>query len=468
MIVSNGTYGDFLTVTVENVTDSAGNNLTGSLVCDINDGIQPMIFIVSVQGGKGTRDLQATVAGVWDFNAHFLDDFVETHYISETKGVKVLVEKANSNLALAYADDKLTVTLDGINGEKLNETVYLTIDDNQQEITTSNGVYECDLSNLATGSHAAYAVFKGNNNYLTSSDYLYFSTLSPVLNTSITVTVNNISYGEKAVINFTFIDSEGIKLNGKLNVTVEDKAQEVDITDGVGSLEIENLSADTYPIVASFQGNATHSSSIGTNYFVVAKNATLIEFENMNTIAVAPVEGKTGEWFYFTLKDANGKAIANAPMQIGFNGVVYTYEKDGICTDENGTAKLQINLGYKGDYTFAICFLGNENYNASFAVAKIHVDVQKPSLTVPNKSYKASAKTKTLTASFKSAVGKVIAGKWISFTVNGKTYNAKTNDKGVASLNLSISKAGTYKVTAKYAGDSTYAAVNKTANLVIK
>jgi hypothetical protein len=178
-------------------------------------------------------------------------------------------------------------------------------------------------------------------------------------------------------------------------------------------------------------------------------------------------EGRVGEWFYFTLRDANGKPIANTPMQIGFNGKVYTYEDDGVCTDENGTARLQINLGYKGDYTFAICFLGDDNYNASFAVAKIHVDVQKPTLTVPAQSYKASAKTKTLTATFTSAHGDKIAKQSIKFTVNGKTYSAKTDDKGVAKVNVSLTKKGTYVVKAQYGGTSTYDAVNKNAVLKI-
>ena len=197
--------------------------------------------------------------------------------------------------------------------------------------------------------------------------------------------------------------------------------------------------------------------------------ATMIIFENMQTETVDPkLDGKTGEWFYFTLKDANGAPIANTPMEIGFNGIVYTYEKDGICTDENGVAKLQINLGYKGDYTFTICYLGNQSYNASFVVANISVSCQKPTLTVPNKSYAASAKTKTLTATFKNKNGKLIIDKWISFTVNGKTYKAKTNRKGVASVNVNLTTKGTYTVVAKWAGDSTYNAVNKTAKLTIK
>ena len=217
-------------------------------------------------------------------------------------------------------------------------------------------------------------------------------------------------------------------------------------------------------------------TSIGSGDVVIApqnisieRKATLILYEDMNTTAVSKEDGgKTGEYFIWRLTDADGNPIANTPMEIGFNGVVYTYEKDGIITDGDGYAKLQINLGYKGVYTFAICFLGNDKYNASFVVAKITVGTQKPSLTLPNKSYAASAKTKTLTATFKTAKGNPIADKWITFTLNGKTYKGKTNAQGVASVNVSLNSKGTYSFVAKFAGDSTYTAINKTAKLTIK
>ena len=198
-----------------------------------------------------------------------------------------------------------------------------------------------------------------------------------------------------------------------------------------------------------------------------ARKATNIVFENMTTTAVGPSDGRTGDYFYFKFTDANGNPIRNTPMQIGFNGKVYDYEHNNISTDENGIAKLQINLGYKGDYTFAICFLGNDDYNASFAVALIKVNVQKPKMTVPNKSYKASAKTKSLTVTFKTAKGNPIVGKSVKFTVNGKTYKAKTNDKGVATVKVSLNKKGTYNFTVKYGGDSTFTAVTQKAKLTI-
>ena len=206
---------------------------------------------------------------------------------------------------------------------------------------------------------------------------------------------------------------------------------------------------------------------IGPQNFTFERKATQIIYKDMNTTAVSPLDSRTGEYFTWRLVGGDGKPIANAPMQIGFNGVIYD-EKNGMVTDDEGYARLQINLGYKGDYTFAICFLGNDEYNASFVVAKIKVDVQTPSLTVPNKSYGANAKTKSLTATFKTKKGTAIAGKKVTFTVNGKTYSVKTNDKGIATVKVSLNKKGTYKFAVKFAGDSTYSPISKTAKLTIK
>ena len=183
----------------------------------------------------------------------------------------------------------------------------------------------------------------------------------------------------------------------------------------------------------------------------------------MTTTAITRTADRNGEYFTFTLKDGNGKILVNKPVAIGFNGKVYNKT-----TNASGQARLQVNLKKAGGYTFAIAFLGDDEFNASFAVAKITVNKQKASLTVPNKSYKATAKTKSLTATFKDSKGKAVSGKKITFTVNGKTYSAKTNSKGVATVKVSLSAKKTYSFTAKYAGDNTFLAVTKKAKVVIK
>ena len=191
---------------------------------------------------------------------------------------------------------------------------------------------------------------------------------------------------------------------------------------------------------------------------------TVIECKNMTTTSINyKLDGRKGEYFNVTLKDYAGNALAFKPIKIGFNGKIYNRT-----TDENGKASLQINLARSTNYTFAICFLSDDEYYANFTVAKITVNKQTPKLATSNLSYKSSVKTKTITASLKTSRGNPLANKQISFTVNGKTYTAKTDSKGIAKINVSLTLKKTYSFTVKYAGDDTYKAVSKSAKLIIK
>ena len=210
--------------------------------------------------------------------------------------------------------------------------------------------------------------------------------------------------------------------------------------------------------------NGTNPDNNGTVPVYVVRKASIIEAEDMETVAVfAKTDGRSGKYFEVDLLDVNRNPLVGKLVQIGFNGAIYNRT-----TNESGGVRLQINLGYAGVYTFAVCFLGDDDYNASFVVQKITVTTQKASLTAPNKSYKANAKTKTLTATLKAANGKGVQGKKLSFTVNGKTYTGTTNANGVASVKVSLSSKKTYSFTVKFAGDQTFSAVTKTAKLTIK
>ena len=194
------------------------------------------------------------------------------------------------------------------------------------------------------------------------------------------------------------------------------------------------------------------------------KKASIIHYEDMTTTAVnQKIEGRAGKYFEVNLTDGNGKALKDKFVQIGFNGAIYNRT-----TNATGGVRLQINLGYKGTYTFAISYLGDDEYNGSFEVAKIVVNTQKTKVSTSAKTFKASAKTKTLSATLKDANGKAISGKKLSFTVNGKTYVSTTNSKGVASVNVSLSSKKTYSFTVKYGGDNMYAGSSANGKVTVK
>ena len=153
-------------------------------------------------------------------------------------------------------------------------------------------------------------------------------------------------------------------------------------------------------------------------------------------------------------------------------------------TDEYGHIYIE---GLSGDVKLDAAFYETEKYARSdLSTATLYVTAkasqssqsqtpQSPAktsskkattLTIAKKTFKKKA-TKKLTATLKSS-GKAIKGKLITFKVNGKTYKAKTNAKGVATVKIKLTKKGTFKYTAKFAGDSAYKGVSKTSKVIVK
>ena len=77
-------------------------------------------------------------------------------------------------------------------------------------------------------------------------------------------------------------------------------------------------------------------------------------------------------------------------------------------------------------------------------------------------------KAKKVKFTLKDASGKAIKGKKITIKVNGKTFSAKTNAKGVASIKVKVAKKGKFTAKATFAGDNTYKKITKTARFTVK
>ena len=354
-----------------------------------------------------------------------------------------------------------------------NKTMYLTIRELKQiHILTCDGkgIYKFNLD-LSSGTYNFDLDFLGDEFY--NKSHMTFK-VNVLKRTSPTISI------EKK--NLNVFESLKIRLKDKNGTALPDKILKINITSNKGGkyslsaktndkgiVELFNLYVGTYDISVSLENDDVYNDSRFKDAFSISRKGTKIIVSDMTTTAVdSKTDGRVGEYFIWRLVDENGIPIANTPMQIGFNGKVYTAEKDNTSTNASGYARLQINLGYKGVYTFAICFLGNDEYNASFTVSKITVNTQTGSLKVPNKAYRVNDKNKKLTATFLAASGKAVQGKNVKFIVNGKTYSATTDSKGVATVRVSLNKKGTYKFTVKYGGESTYSPISKTATLVIK
>ena len=228
-----------------------------------------------------------------------------------------------------------------------------------------------------------------------------------------------------------------------------------DLTDATGKLNI----AVNFEETDDYKGSSGSASAV-----LVVKTVT----EKIDPVATSitasdiTATAKIAKTLSITLKDASGNALANKAVKVTVNGKTST-----VTTDKNGVAKVTVNYAKAGTYYYTFNYLGDNDYKASLKPVKVTVNKQATKATFAKKTFKVKA-TKKISFTLKDSKGKAIAKKKITFKVNGKTYTAKTNSKGVATVKIVIKKKGKYTATAKFAGDTTYKAISKKATITIR
>lgn len=353
--------------------------------------------------------------------------------------------------------NSLKGTLKDINGKLLTgETIYYTSKgENGTTETDADGVFKIINPNgLVT------ILFNGTN-LLASCEFSI--SLDFVVPPVSIIAVNDIS-NQKLV--GTLKDAEGHAIAGQvLKYYIEDHDGEV-TTDENGTFTINNPDG---VISIYFDGSENYTAaSTQITYLVPVRQPTNIVVDaEFTRVAVDYNAGERGQMFYFTLIDGFGNKLVNKSAKIGINGIIYDVKTDG-----DGKAGLQVNMGSANTYTYAIAYLGDDDYEASFAVSKLKV-TKKPLTITPKKTsytFTASAKTKTVEATLKTSNSYLKEGKKVTLTVNGKTYTATAGKNGAIKFNIgALTKKGTYTVYIKYAGDNTYdSATSKAIKIVVK
>ena len=271
----------------------------------------------------------------------------------------------------------------------------------------------------------------------------------------------------------TLKDSEGNPVSGPISITINDgEVIPYDVDDGAFTIPFDELIGDLTGKVTIKAIFADTDSLVGSSdelsTLVVVKTETVEVPVAINPAATTidanalTATAKVAKTLSVTLKDASGKAIANKTITYSINGVTKTAK-----TDANGIVKIAVNQANAGTYYYSICFLGDNDYKSAFKTVKVTVNKQATKAVFKAKTFKVKA-TKKVSFTLKDASGKAIKGKKITFKVGKKTYTAKTNAKGVATVKVKLTKKGKYTVTAKFAGDSTYKAITKKAKITVK
>ena len=266
-----------------------------------------------------------------------------------------------------------------------------------------------------------------------SDDNLNVTPTSWIKGVENTILVNEIKRAYNSPYDFaaTFLNYRGtvlkntevkFKLNNKEYTTTTD-------SNGVGKLVLK-LDVGNYAVTSI---NPITGSELTKNIQIVkriAGNSNVNDYYLQTTYKVRII-GDNGKYV---------KSGEKVTFTIG--NTKYT-----VKTDNNGYATLKITKT-PGKYTV------KATYKEFTVKNKVII---KQALKASNISKK---KTQTIKYSAK-LLGKNIKNKKISFKINGKTYNSKTNSKGIATISLKNLKVGNHKITIKYSKT----AINKTIKI---
>jgi len=171
----------------------------------------------------------------------------------------------------------------------------------------------------------------------------------------------------------------------------------------------------------------------GDNWYNPASTTVKITV-NPNVIINAPDVTKYyggPERFIVTLKDLNGNPIKNAVVKITING-----RPSNRTTDDNGIASMGINLN-SGVY------ITTTEYNGT----KVNSTVTVKDTVIAKDFSKIFRNGTQYQGTFVDSQGNLIRNTDIEININGVFYTRKTNDNGIAKMNINL-PPGTYILTA--------------------
>jgi len=321
----------------------------------------------------------------------------------------------------------------------------LTVNDDSSQMQSTESVVDNDSSNdvLKSEDSNTLSTNTADSNVLTADN-----NVSSTIDVSKTVTAKDVTKYYKGSTKYTatFLDANGSALgntNVKITLNGKDYTKTTD-ANGVASLDI-NLKPGTYKVVAT-------NPATGFSLTTTVKILSTITSKDISKVYL------DGRKFSAKFLKSNGKALAKKTVKFKINGRTYK-----VKTNSKGVASLSLKTLKKGTYKII-------SYNADGLTKTNKVKVVKSvktSLTAKDYTFlkKDTKKIKvTLLNAFGYAPEK---GKIIKFKVNGKTYKAKTNAKGVATLKLPSLKNGVYTVKYSFAKSGYYKASSTKSKLTI-
>ena len=317
----------------------------------------------------------------------------------------------NATIRVLVATDavgNVTINVDG----KIIEIVNLT-----------DGVATLVVPGLAGGSHVVNVTYNGGPRYTPKDLNNKIFTVKPNVDWMMNITVDEEPYGENTVITISTLPYH---VDGKnVTVVIDGISYVVNLTNYVGTLTLNNLSAGVHDATVSYVGIANYSSKTQSVHINIAKATPVVTLTQNGTDVVATVSG-------------------NVTGNITF----HIHDKTYTVVLVNGSATLVGKLDY-GTNVVSAKYNGDQNYTTADARATFEVPRLQSlvNVTVSDTVYGNPVEITV-------QVGKGQTGS-VKIEVNGNTYMGDLENEQ-AKFNITGLNVNEYTVTVHYGGDHAY------------
>ena len=212
---------------------------------------------------------------------------------------------------------------------------------------------------------------------------------------------------------------------GIITVTINNKDYKGEVINGTFNFTVYNLGNGSHNAIINYTGDSKYNSMyLAKEITVNLKKSTITtDITNIltgNNLVLKPAVTSNATGTISVYVDDTLKTTINV-------GNTYTITKPSI-------GKHNVTLVYKGNYYF-----DKSEFSTEFVVFTIYPIVASDTQIIPNTNNYFKAK-------FYDEYGEILSDKYVLFNVNGTDYMVKTNDSGIATLNIDL-PVGEYDVT---------------------
>ena len=298
--------------------------------------------------------------------------------------------------------------------------------------TNSKGKATIKIPVLSKGSYKISYEFGGNNNFYSKSSSGYLIIRNPSIKLKASVLKMNYNDGSKFKVKLT--DDGKVLTNKMVKIKINGKSSNVKTNSkGYASKSIGNINPGIYKITYSYSSKGSEDYNYGTSKVIIFKFTAKLSSKNL------VMNKGDGSTYNITIKDKSGKILKNVFVKSVINGKSYLYQ-----SNSKGVASLKINLGV--GYYKVSSIVADPCYKSKTISKHVLVNGTK---FIADDLYVSSGSSATFSVKLVDGKSNAYKNVDVTFKFNSKSFNVKTDSKGIAKLSLGKLSDGKYDI--KYA-----------------